>query len=84
MFAIIGTWQVDEALDSEQLAHIATNVRQQPGFVRGYWGQEVDNVALAHAVVLLDDEASAEKMAEGVKAAIPSATLRVVRILADA
>jgi hypothetical protein len=84
MFAIIGTWQVDEALDSEQLAHIVTNVRQQSGFVRGYWGQEVDNVAFAHAVVLLDDEASAQKLAEGVKAAIPSATLRVVRVLADA
>jgi hypothetical protein len=84
MFAIIGMWQVDEALDSEQLAHIVANVRQQPGFVRGYWGQEVDSVALAHAVVLLDDEASAQKMAEGVKAAIPSATLRVVRVLADA
>jgi hypothetical protein len=52
--------------------------------VRGYWGQEVDSVAFAHAVVLLDDEASAQKMAEGVKAAIPSATLRVVRVLADA
>jgi hypothetical protein len=84
MFAIIGMWQVDEALDSEQLAHIVINVRQEPGFVRGYWGQEVDSVALAHAVVLLDDEASAQKMAEGVKAAIPSATLRVVRVLADA
>jgi hypothetical protein len=84
MFAIIGTWHVDEALDSEQLTHIATNVRQQPGFVRGYWGQEVDNVAFAHAVVLLDDEASAQKMAEGVIAAIPSASLRLVRVLADA
>jgi hypothetical protein len=83
MFAIIGKWQVDEALDSEQLTHIATTVRQQPGFVRGYWGQEVDSVAFAHAVVLLDDEASAQKMAEGVKAAIPSAILRVVRVLAD-
>jgi hypothetical protein len=82
-FAIIGTWQVDEALDSEQLAHIVSNVRQQPGFVRGYWGQEVDDVAFAHAVVLLDDEVSAQRMAEGVKAAIPSAILRVVRVLAD-
>jgi hypothetical protein len=52
--------------------------------VRGYWGQEVDNVAFAHAVVLLDEEASARKIAEGVKAAIASATLRVVRVLADA
>ena len=29
MFAIIGQWRVDGALDSEQLVHIADNVRQQ-------------------------------------------------------
>jgi hypothetical protein len=84
MFAIIGKWRVDEALDSEQLAHIAANVRQQPGFVRGYWGQDTDDVSFAHAVVILDDEASAQTMAEGVKAAIPSAELLVVQVLADA
>ena len=84
MFAIIGKWRVDGALDSEQLDHIAANVRQQPGFVRAYWGQEVGDVEYAHALVVLDDEASAQAMAEGVRAAIPSATLRVVRVLADA
>jgi hypothetical protein len=84
VFAIIGTWHVGAALDSEQLAHITDTVRQQPGFVRGYWGQEADDVGLAHAVVILDDEACAQTMAEGVKAAIPSAALRVVRVLADA
>ena len=84
MFAIIGTWRVEEALDTEQLTHIAANVRQQPGFVRGYWGQEPDDIALAHAVVFLDDEPSARRMAEGVTAAIPTASLRVVQVLAEA
>ena len=84
MFAIIGTWRVDEALDSDQLAHITSTVRRQPGFVRGYWGQEVHNVAFAHAVVLLEDEASAQTMADGIKAAIPAAALNVVRVLAEA
>ena len=59
MFAIIGTWPVDAELDSDQLAHIAANVRQQRGFVRGYRGKEADDVATAHAVVFLEDEASA-------------------------
>ena len=84
MFAIIGKWRVDGALDSEQLVQIAANVRQQPGFVRGYWGQESEDVTFAHAVVILDDEPSARTMAEGVQAAIPSAELRVVHVLADA
>jgi hypothetical protein len=84
MFAIVGTWRVDGALESEQLEHIAANVRQQPGFVRGYWGQEVDDVEHAHAMVILEDKASAETMAAGVRAAIPSATLRVLEVLADA
>lgn len=84
MFAIIGNWQVEQALDGEQLEHIAANVRHQPGFVRGFWGQEPHSVALAHAVVLFEDEASAAEMAEGIKAAIPSASLRVIRVLAEA
>jgi hypothetical protein len=83
MFVIIGKWRVDGALDSEQLAHIAANVRQQPGFVRGYLGQEANDVAFAHSLVILDDEASARTMAEGVKAAIPSATIRVVQVLTE-
>lgn len=40
LFAIIGEWPVEARLDAQQLAHIAANVRQQPGFVHGYWGQE--------------------------------------------
>ena len=84
LFAIIGEWPVEAELDPQQLAHIAANVRQQPGFVRGYWAQEPDNVALAHAVVILEDEANAKTMAEGVKAAIPSASLRIMRVLAEA
>ena len=84
MFAIIGDWHVGRALDSEQLAHVVATVRQQQGFVRGYWGQEVDNAESAHAVVLFEDEASASMMAEGIKAAIPSASLLIVRVLAEA
>ena len=84
MFAVIGSWAVDAELDAEQLAHITANVRQQPGFVRGYWGQEPDSRGLAHAVVILEDKASADAMAEGVKTAIPAASLRVVQILAEA
>jgi hypothetical protein len=33
--------------------------------------------------VILDDEASARTMAERVKAAIPSATIRVVQVLTE-
>lgn len=84
MFAIIGDWSVGAELDSEQLSHITANVRQQPGFVRGYWGQEPDDVATAHAVVIFEDEASARTMADGIKAAIPSPSLRIVRVMADA
>ena len=84
VFAVIGTWAVDGALDSDQLAHIADTVRQQPGFVHGYWGQESRDLTLAHAVVILEDEAQAQTMAEGVTAAISSAQLRVVRVLAAA
>lgn len=84
MFAIIGSWAVDGALDREQLEHIAATVRQQPGFIRGFWGQDLDSVSSAHAVVILEDAASAKQMAEGVKSAIPSASLRIVSVMAEA
>lgn len=84
LFAIIGEWPVEAQPGAQQLAHIAANVREQPGLVRGYWGQEPDAVASAHAVVILEDEVSALTMAEGVKAAIPLASLRIVRVLAEA
>lgn len=84
MFAIVGSWPVAEALDAQQLEHIATTVRQQPGFVRGYWGQEPGDAGTAHAIVVFDDEDTARRMAEGVEAAIPSASVRIIRVLADA
>ncbi|MGH8866712.1 MAG: hypothetical protein ACRDYU_01805 [Actinomycetes bacterium] len=52
--------------------------------MRGYWGHEPGDATLAHALVILEDEASADAMAEGVEAAIPSASLRIVRVLAEA
>jgi hypothetical protein len=64
VFAIIGDWTVGRELDREQLAHIGANVRQQPGFLRGYWGQEEGNTEFAYAVVLFEDEATANMMAE--------------------
>jgi len=84
LFAIIGEWPVEAQLDAQQLAHIAANVRQQPGFVHGYWGHEPGAVTSAHAVVIFEDHSSAQRMAEGVKAAIPSASLRIVCVLAEA
>jgi quinol monooxygenase YgiN len=84
MFAVIGSWAVDGALEAEQLTHIADTVRQQPGFVRGYWGQDPHNLDAAHAVAIFDDQAHAQAMADGVTAAIASAQLHVVEVLAEA
>ncbi|HST82861.1 MAG TPA: hypothetical protein VLL08_14095 [Kineosporiaceae bacterium] len=84
MYAVTGSWQVDTALDAEQLAHIPETVRHHGGFVRGYWGQEPNDTTLAHAFVVFDDLTAAEAMAQGVRAAIPSANLSILRILASA
>lgn len=84
MFAVIGSWPVEAELDPEQLAHIAETVSAQPGFVSGFWGQDPEDAAAAHAVVVLDDEQNARAMADGVRSAIPSASLRVIKVLAEA
>ena len=84
MFAIIGTWPVEGHLDAAALDHIATTVSQQPGFVRGFWGQAPESGGEAHAVVVLRDQASARSMAKGISAAIPAASVQVVQVLAEA
>ena len=84
MFAIIGTWPVEGLLDAAALEHIAANVSGQPGFVRAFWGQAPGSDSEAHAVVVLQDEASARSMADGITAAIPSASVQVVQVLAEA
>ena len=84
MFAVIGSWPVEGKLDPEQLTHIAATVSAQPGFVSGFWGQDPDDAAVAHAVVVLADEESARAMEGGVRSAIPGASLRVIKILAEA
>ena len=84
MFSIIGSWPVDVELDVDQLDHITSNVRQQPGFVHGYWGREPGSPTSAHAIVVFEDEATACALADGIRAALPDATLRIVEVLAEA
>ena len=84
MYAIIGTWAVDGDLDPDQLSHVAEVVQAQPGFVHGYWGQSPDDVSTAHAVVLFREDDQARSMADGIRAAIPSASLSVVQVLQEA
>lgn len=84
VFAVRGSWPVDGKLDEGQLAHIAETVSGQPGFVSGFWGQDVGDSSTAQAFVVFADEASASAMADGVRSAIPSAEVAVQRILAQA
>jgi hypothetical protein len=84
VFAVAGTWPVDELIDAEQLAHIAETVRTMGGFVQGFWGQEPSDVTRAHAFVVLQDEASANAMARAVREAIPAASVTVLKVLATA
>lgn len=83
-FAVIGSWPVAGALREEDLAHIVENVRAQPGFVAGHWGQDPRDTTRAHAVVVLADEPSARGLADGIASAIPSATVHCVELLASA
>ncbi|MGH8976706.1 MAG: hypothetical protein ACRDV7_01430 [Acidimicrobiia bacterium] len=84
MHAIVGHWSTDAALDEDQLSHIVETVRGQEGFVRGYWGQEPGDPHLAHSFLIFETLAAARGMADAVRAAIPSASVRVIAVLADA
>lgn len=45
MFAVAGTWIRDDAMRSRQsqaLPDLVNGVRQNPGFIRGFWANDLD------------------------------------------
>ena len=50
MFAVAGTWSLDEAMRQQQkvlLPRLVDGVKQNPGFVRGFWADYLDEPGAA-------------------------------------
>ena len=95
MFAIAGTWTMDTEMrerQSEVLPRIVAGVRQNDGFVRGFWTEDVDDPAVSMTFIVFETLDQARAFRAAVMANAPAqaesgverAGLRIVSVTADA
>jgi hypothetical protein len=57
VFAVLGTWIRDDAMRARQdqaLPNLVNGVRQNPGFVRGFWADDVDQSERSVTFIVFD------------------------------
>jgi hypothetical protein len=95
MFAVAGTWRMDNSMREEQaglLPQLVAGVSQNPGFVRGFWADDVDEPDVSVTFIVFETLEQARGFLAAVTANAPAqaevgierAGLRVVEIQADA
>ncbi|GAA4565903.1 hypothetical protein GCM10023176_14940 [Micromonospora coerulea] len=65
---------------SAQFTHMAEVTRQSPGFVRGWWGADDDDLGLSHALVVLDTLDNARALKRMVEENVIGVRLRLMEI----
>jgi hypothetical protein len=95
VFAVAGTWTMDADMrerQAEMLPALVAGVRQNDGFVRGFWTEDVDDSAVSLTFIVFETLEQARAFREAVLANAPAqaesgvdrAGLRVVKVTADA
>ena len=95
MFAVSGTWKMDNSMRERQAAvlpQLVAGVSQNPGFVRGFWADDLDDPDVSVTFVVFETLDQARSFREAVMANAPAqvevgierAGLRIVEIQADA
>lgn len=95
MFAVSGTWKMDNSMREKQAAvlpQLVEGVRANPGFVRGFWADDVEEPDLSVTFVVFETLDQATRFREAVMANAPAqvevgierAGLRIVEIQANA
>ena len=95
MFAVAGTWNVDEAMRQQQkmlLPRLVNGVKQNPGFVRGFWADDLDQPGRSVTFIVFETLDQAHDFREAVMANTPAQTdagvergeLRILEVHADA
>ena len=95
MFAVSGTWKMDNSMRDRQAAglpQLVAGVSRNPGFVRGFWADDLDEPDLSVTFVVFETLDQARSFREAVMANAPAqvevgieqAGLRIVEIQADA
>ena len=95
MFAVVGTWIMDANMRErrmEALPALVAGVRQNEGFVRGFWTEDVDDSDVSLTFIVFGTLEQAQAFREAVlanapaqaKSGIAGAGLRIVKVTADA
>jgi hypothetical protein len=95
VFAVSGTWKLDNSMRERQAAvlpQLVAGVRQNPGFVRGFWADDLEDPDVSVTFVVFETLDQARSFREAVMANAPAqvevgverAGLRIVEIQADA
>ena len=95
VFAVAGTWTMDATMRGsreEALPALIAGVRQNEGFVRGYWTEDVDDSAVSVTFIVFETLEQARAFREAVLANAPAqaesgvdrAGLRVVQVTGEA
>ncbi len=95
MFAVAGTWSMDAAMRQQQkslLPRLVEGVKQNPGFVRGFWANDVDQPERSVTFIVFETLDQARSFREAVIANAPAQSdagvergeLRILEVHADA
>ena len=95
MFALAGTWSMDADMrqrQAEVLPGLVDGVRQIPGFVRGFWSDDLDDPDVSVTFIVFETLEQAQSFRDAVIANAPTQatvgvernTLRIVEVKADA
>ena len=95
MFAVVGTWTMDADMrerQSEALPALIAGVRQNAGFIRGFWTEDAKDPGVSVTFIVFETLEQARDFREAVLANAPAQTdagvdragLRVVKVTADA
>jgi len=95
VFAVVGTWTMEANMRERQmeaLPALVAGVRQNEGFVRGFWTEDVDDSDVSLTFIVFETLEQAQAFREAVLANAPAqaesgiagAGLRVVKVSADA
>jgi hypothetical protein len=94
VFAVAGTWTMDTDMrerQAEALPALVAGVRQNDGFVRGFWTEDVDDPAISLTFIVFEKLDQARAFRGAVMANAPAqaesgvegAGLRIVKVTAD-
>ncbi len=94
MFAVSGMWKMDPSMRAQQeqmLPHLVQGVKQNPGFVRGFWANDLDEPDQSVTFIVFEALAQARDFRDAVLKNAPAQVvsgverggLRIVEVKAD-